>query len=155
MPFLGPDDQIAPPGPADDLRFATLIITVSITIVMAKGGYGAWSLVWGRLIGNLVGGILVVVLTRARVRPGFNKDAAKHLIAFGLPLMGLSLLEFAMLNTDNIVIGRVEGPTALGLYVLAFNLSGWPVNVLSDTVRRVSLVAFSRLRTDPTAVRTA
>jgi O-antigen/teichoic acid export membrane protein len=47
------------------------------------------------------------------------------------------------------VVGNILGPTQLGIYVLAFNLSGWPVNAFSNTVRAVSLPAFSELRSDP------
>jgi len=43
----------------------------------------------------------------------------------------------------------VLGPVALGFYLLAFNLSAWPVNLFSTPVRRVSLPAFSRLQDDP------
>jgi O-antigen/teichoic acid export membrane protein len=129
------------------------VVTTSVTVVLALQGHGAWSLAWGRLIGNLIGGLVILAVTRAKIRPGFDWSVAKHLISFGAPLMGADLLVFAMLNVDNLIVGRVLGATELGLYVLAFNLSGWPVNVLSDTVRRVSLVAFSRLRMDPAAVR--
>lgn len=135
--------------------FIVFAVSTTVTIALALMGYGAWSLAWGRLIGNLAGGLAILISTRARIRPGYDRKAARHLLAFGLPLTGSSLLLFAMLNIDNVVVGRVLGPAALGLYVLAFNLSSWPVNILCDTVRRVSLVAFSRLQDDKTAVRTS
>jgi len=128
-------------------------VSTTVTILMALNGFGAWSLAWGRLLGNLIGGIVIVVMTRTRLRFGFRRDVARHMITFGVPLTASSLLLFAMLNVDNIIVGRVLGTTALGFYVLAFNLSGWPVNTLSYTVRRVSLVGFSRLRGDPEAMR--
>ena len=53
------------------------------------------------------------------------------------------------MNVDYAVIGNILGPTQLGIYVLAFNLSGWPVGAFSATVRAVSLPAFSELRSDP------
>jgi PST family polysaccharide transporter len=101
------------------------VVATVITILMATHGFGAWSLAWGQLIGNLAGGVVILVVTRQRIRVGFQKEAAKHLLTFGLPLTGSSLLLFAMLNVDNIIVGRVLGTTALGFYVLAFNLSGW------------------------------
>jgi PST family polysaccharide transporter len=44
-----------------------------------------------------------------------------------------------------VVIARIAGPTALGFYVLAFNISNWPMNALSQMVRSVSLPYFARV----------
>ena len=49
----------------------------------------------------------------------------------GLPLAGASLLVFLMLNIDYVVIGGVLDAEALGFYVLAFNISSWPSNLLT------------------------
>jgi PST family polysaccharide transporter len=62
-----------------------------------------------------------------------------------MPLAGASLLVLAMLNVDSAVIGAVLGPTALGLYQIAFNISSWPVRAVSETARRVSFAGFSRV----------
>jgi PST family polysaccharide transporter len=50
-----------------------------------------------------------------------------------------------VLNVDYIVIGHTAGAVTLGLYVLAFNISSWPVNALVQTVRNVALPGFARL----------
>ena len=34
---------------------------------------------------------------------------------------------------DNVVLARVTGATLLGYYVLAFNISGWPMSLLDST----------------------
>jgi PST family polysaccharide transporter len=57
-------------------------------------------------------------------------------------------LAFTVLNVDYIIVGRVLGATALGLYVLAFNISGWPMNVFGAVVRSVSLPGFAHLQRD-------
>ena len=62
---------------------------------------------------------------------------------------------FVVKYLDQFVAGSVLGPVALGYYVLAFNLSNWPVSVLSQPVRQVSPAAFARLQGDPTALRGA
>jgi len=43
------------------------------------------------------------------------------------------------------VVGATLGPVALGLYQIAFNMSGWPVRAVSEVARRVSFAGFSRL----------
>ena len=89
------------------------------------------------------------MLVSYRPIPGWDRDVAKHLMSFGLPLAGSSLLLFAMLNADYLIVGRLSGTVALGLYTLAFNLSSWPSSILTGTMRRVSVPAFSALRSDP------
>jgi O-antigen/teichoic acid export membrane protein len=41
---------------------------------------------------------------------------------------------------------------SLGFYVLAFNISGWPVRIISEAARRVSFAGFSRLAGSPLAL---
>ena len=59
---------------------------------------------------------------------------------------------FLMLNLDYIVVGHVLGGRALGIYLVAFNLSSWPATILSSAVRRVSLATFARLAERTTRV---
>ena len=62
---------------------------------------------------------------------------------------------FAVVYVDQFIVGSVIGPVALGFYVLAFNVSQWPVNIFSRPVRDVSPAAFARLQGDPPALRKA
>jgi PST family polysaccharide transporter len=135
--------------------FTVFGVQTAVTLALAASGFGPWSLAWGRLAGNLAGGLTIVAMTHTWARPGFNKAVARHMLHFGIPLTGSSVLVFAMLNLDNIIVGKVLGTVALGLYVLAFNLSSWPVNIVGYSVRRVSLAGFSRLQDDPEALRTS
>jgi PST family polysaccharide transporter len=54
-----------------------------------------------------------------------------------------------MLNVDYIVVGRTLGAESLGIYLVAFNLSSWPVNAFSSPVRRVALPGFAKIIEDP------
>jgi PST family polysaccharide transporter len=123
-----------------------------VTIALAASGFGAMSLAIGRMTGCLVGGIPLVVYSPERLRLGFDRARVRPLLRFGLPLAGSSLIVFAVLNVDQLVVGRLLGPTALGYYVLAFNLSGWPGNIFSQPVRAVAPAAFSRLQHDRAAM---
>jgi PST family polysaccharide transporter len=84
-------------------------------------------------------------LSPKRYRPGWNWPLARELFRHGLPIAGTTLLSFGLLNVDYLVVGNILGAVALGLYVFAFNLSSFPVTVLINALRRVSLAGFSRL----------
>jgi O-antigen/teichoic acid export membrane protein len=130
---------------ADTVAFA---VTTTVAVGMASAGFGAWSLAWSRVIGNIVLFGFTFALAPARYRPAWDAALARRLLLFGLPLAGASIVVFAVMNVDYAVIGNILGAEQLGIYVLAFNLSGWPVGAFSNTVRAVSLPAFSELRSD-------
>jgi PST family polysaccharide transporter len=88
---------------------------------------------------------LQFAVTRTRPRFGFDRSVARSALAFGLPVCGANALSWMVLNVDYVVIGRTAGAVTLGLYVLAFNMSSWPVNALVQSVRNVALPGFSRL----------
>lgn len=134
---------------------SSFTVSTVVTIGLAVLGFGAWSLAWGRLAGNLVSATMLFGFARTWPRPGLDRTQFRELVVFGLPLAGASLLLFAMLNVDYAITGSVLGPVALGLYLQAFNLSSWPVNMFSTAVRRVSLAAFSRLQHDMDALTSA
>ena len=128
------------------------VITGGVSIALATQGVGAWSLVWGALLGNLINAAMLLKWSPWDFRLGWAREHVRELLAFGMPLAAASLIVFGMLNTDYIVVGRMFGPVELGFYLLAFNLSTWPVSVFSGPVRRVSLPAFARLAEDRAAV---
>ncbi|MFZ4515961.1 MAG: lipopolysaccharide biosynthesis protein [Acidimicrobiia bacterium] len=129
---------------------ASLLTSIAVSIGLALAGFGIWALVFGRLAGNAVAAIGVIIVAPSRPRPGWNGDDARALLRFGLPLVGASALVFVMANADTLVIARTLGAgAALGFYVMAFNLSSWPLNVLSGTLRRVSLPTFARHQESP------
>ena len=124
-------------------------------IVMAVLGAGPWALVASALLGNIVNALFIVRYAPKRYRYGWDLGIAKELLAFGLPLAVASLMMIAMLNIDYVVIGAVLGPIQLGFYLLAFNLSAWPVNMFSAPARRISLPLFARLHAGETSASAA
>lgn len=120
----------------------------AVSLTLAFVGMGAMSLAVGRVVASLVAGALFVWSVRHRYRFGWNRVAARQLLRFGLPLAGASLIVFAVGYADQLAVGSILGSTALGFYVLAFNLSSWPVSMFSQPLRSVAPAAFARLQHD-------
>jgi PST family polysaccharide transporter len=125
----------------------------AISIALAASGFGALSLAIGRMAGAVAAGVLFIAFSPLPFRLGFDRAKARALLRFGMPLAGASIIVFAVTNVDQLVVGHVLGATALGFYVLAFNLASWPVNIFSQPVRSVAPAVFSRLQHDPAAMR--
>lgn len=129
-------------------NIANIAVTGVLIILLAVAGWGAMALAWSWVAGQLLTTVILLAYGPGRFRPGWDRTEARRLLRFGLPLAGANVIVFAVLNIDYVVVGRMLGATALGLYVLAFNISGWPVSVFGTVIRSVSLPGFARLRLD-------
>lgn len=133
----------------DALNF---VLSTAVTLVLAFAGWGAMSFAWGAVAGNIAALVGSALAAPGTLRFGWDPEQARALLKFGLPLAGASLLALAVVNVDTMVVGSTLGGVALGFYVLAFNMSGWPVRVISEAARRVSFAGFSRLADSPQAL---
>ena len=108
------------------------------------------------MLGNAASALVLAVCARRELAwPRLDTKQAPGLIRQGLPLAGSSLLFFAVLNVDYVVVGSILGPVSLGLYVLAYNISSWPVSVFTYVARSVALPVFAARVGDPLAVAVA
>ncbi|NVM94406.1 oligosaccharide flippase family protein [Arthrobacter wenxiniae] len=126
-----------------------------VSVVLVAAGMGAMSLAMGRVFASLVAAALFVKYSPLPVRFGFNTQKLRPLLGFGLPLAGSSIIVFAVGYADQMVAGKMLGAVVLGLYVLAFNLAGWPTSIFSQPLRGVAPPVFAKLQHDPPAMRAA
>ncbi|MEU4731974.1 oligosaccharide flippase family protein [Streptomyces sp. NPDC023588] len=133
----------------DALNFT---LSTGVTLLLAVDGWGAMSFAWGSVAGNVAALIGCSLASPGTLRFGWDRQQARALLRFGLPLAGASLLALGVVNVDTMVVGSALDPLALGFYVLAFNISGWPVRIISEAARRVSFAGFSRLADSPQAL---
>jgi PST family polysaccharide transporter len=133
----------------DGLNF---VVATAVTLLLAFAGWGAMSFAVGAVTGNVVTLIGCCLAAPGTLRFGWDPLQARALLRFGLPLAGASLLALAVVNVDTMVVGATLGNVSLGFYVLAFNISGWPVRIISEAARRVSFAGFSRLAASPQAL---
>lgn len=120
-----------------------------VSLILAFAGFGAMSLAVGRIAGATVSGVLFLVWSPLPYRFGLNRAHLRGLLRFGLPLAGASIIVFAVGYADQLTTGRMLGATALGFYVLAFNLASWPVSIFSQPLRSVAPALFARLQDEP------
>lgn len=119
------------------------VITVGLVYFL---DFGPMSLAVGRIAGQALTTGMQIGITRIRPRFGWDRTIARQVLGFGLPIAAANLLSWVILNVDNMLVGHKLGAVALGLYVLAFNLSSWPMNAVGLTIRSVALPAFARMK---------
>ena len=122
-----------------------LVANAAVAIWLAVHGTGALSFAAGQVAGAVITGVFVLWWARIPWRLGFNPTIARQLMHFGLPLALALGVEAVLLNVDYVLVGRIMGATALGFYLLAFNIASWAPSVIGTAIRWVSVPSFSRL----------
>jgi lipopolysaccharide exporter len=148
-----------------DLRF-NVISRVQITsggagllvfLSLALAGVGAMSLAAGHLARSGLAACQFAWIGRGAI-PFANPRAfpwRSSIAHFGLPQIGERLVNVASERLDQIVIGRVAGLEALGLYSFALSLLSLPVVRVNGVATVVALPVLARLRHNQSAVAAA
>jgi PST family polysaccharide transporter len=119
-----------------------------VALVLALQGFGVWSLVAGALTQSFMSNAMAVALVRHPWRPLAAGREAAQLLRFGT----VGALNGAVAQTafhgDNLVVGRLLGTSALGLYGRAFSLMMLPLGYVGSTLFSVLFPALAELRDD-------
>ena len=117
-------------------------------ITAALQGAGTWSLAWQVVTTDAVVAVIVVVAGRG-ARPNFDWAELRTVLPFSLRVFGSNALAYLSRNSDNILVGRFLGVEALSLYSMAYRVLVIPVQMIGQTVNRVSFPTLARLADQP------
>jgi len=82
----------------------------------------------------------------------FSFESLRSLASFTAHNFGANLLHYFERNTDNLLIGRVLGPSSLGVYSIGYNLMLYPVTRFAEPVHQVLFPFLSRIQDDDARV---
>ncbi len=123
------------------------------SIALGLAGAGAWSIVLGTLGARFCQSAAVIRYAAWRPRLEFDGALARELFGFGKYLWGTSLLGAANKIVDKLLLGRIAGDAALGVYGNAYNLCTTASKPLYSIVLRVAFPTMARVQDDPSALR--
>jgi O-antigen/teichoic acid export membrane protein len=111
---------------------------------------GVWALIGAQLAAAASRALLLWIMVYPLVSfEGFLIwTDLKSAVRFGSYQMGERLLNYAGWNIDKLVVGRMLGDGALGVYSIAYQLVIRPFSILSPVFSRVTLPLFSRIQND-------
>ena len=115
-----------------------------VGLTMACTGFGVWSLVAAQLAQPLLYSLMVYAVTTHSVRPYIN-GSGLQLLRFGSQVTGANLINWTIVNLDNILVGKTFGSEALGLYSRSFNLAIVPVEAFVNSCQQVLFASCSRV----------
>lgn len=127
----------------------SIFVGMIIAILFGLLGYGYWALIFMQI------GISLTVLIGVWVGSGWlpslprrNTDV-KSMLNFGKNLTIFSFMNYFARNLDNVIIGRVWGANALGLYNRAYSLLLMPLGQIVSPMTAVATPTLSRLQENP------
>ena len=118
----------------------------AVGIAMAVAGYGAWALVGQQLTTAVLAALTLWRVSHWRPSRRVSRADWRELFAFGRNVVGSDVLHFLSRNTDNLLIGVVLGPAALGIYAVGYRMLDAANSLLIGISRKVAFPAFSRLQ---------
>jgi PST family polysaccharide transporter len=137
------------------IQIISTAMGISVGIAMAWFGFRYWSLV-GMQLSTMVTGLLMT-WSACRWRPQFpaRKSGTWSLLRFGANLTASGFLWSLARGSDALVIGRIFGSEALGLYSRAAALANAPVGHAIAPLEAIFIPALSRLQGDSERYRRA
>jgi O-antigen/teichoic acid export membrane protein len=131
-----------------EFRFllAKKVIGFAIIVPLAFAWRSYWALVAGIVLGRAAGVGLSYVLHP--FRPRFSLAAAKDLLHVSKWLLTQNFISFLRERSPDFVIGRFAGPSALGVFSVAHEISNMPSTELVAPINRAILPAYVKLAQD-------
>ncbi|MDQ2724157.1 MAG: lipopolysaccharide biosynthesis protein [Actinomycetota bacterium] len=129
------------------LDMVSAVVRAGLSVGLALSGFGVWAIVTGFLAGQAVSTVVGFAIIRYRPRLRVDRTATKKMVAFGINSVALDLLNELSLNGDYLVVGGRLGPTALGIYTMAYRLPELLINNMFWLFSTVAYPIYSRSRT--------
>jgi O-antigen/teichoic acid export membrane protein len=124
------------------------VIEAGAIIALALWLRNVWALLLGQLVGMSVGSLLSFWVAPFRPRLSLYRPARNYFLRYGKQLNVTTLCIFGVMSGGELVIGRVLGQEALGLYQIALAiplLLGVRATVL---IHQISMPAYALLQRD-------
>lgn len=127
----------------------SMAIGVITGIVAGLYGAGYWALVIISV--TTVATTTIAVWAVSPWRPGLPaiNSGIGDMLKFGGNITGFQTVNYFSRNLDNVLIGRLWGAGALGLYAKAYQILLLPINQINTPISSVALPVLSRLQNEP------
>lgn len=132
----------------------SLVVSTAVGIIMAYSGYGYWALVAMQVMLPLVSTVCVWLSTLWMPGPLRMQADIRSMMRFGGTVTLNGFIVYVAYNLEKILLGRVWGAEAVGMYGRAYQLSNIPIENLNTAIGGVAFSALARLQDDPSRLKT-
>ncbi len=135
-------------------ELASYSMQASVAVGCALAGFGAWSIAFGLIAAEATHTLVVWILVPWRPSP---RDASlqvlRKMLRYGRFVSAANLFNLLNHSMDNLVVGRVLGSAALGVYAIAWRFAELPSTVIGPIVGKAMFSVYSQLQDDLRSVR--
>jgi len=130
------------------IEIGTAVVYAVSAVTFGLLKFGVWSLVYAYILKTLYQNVLSYVYAKWRPRVEFDRKIAIEMFHFGKYMFLTGIVWFLKTNLANLLVGKLLGIAALGLYAIAFNIGNFGVAYFAAKVHRVVFPAFSKIQND-------
>lgn len=130
------------------------VLTISISIFLAKLGYGVWSLIALQLLHFLFSAIMLSIVNKYRLKIEFSKKSFKEQFAFGGPLLLSNILFIINNNIYSSIIGKYYNAKDAGYFYQSNKLQNTPVGIVTAVIDKVGFTMLSKSQNVKDMIRT-
>jgi lipopolysaccharide exporter len=136
-------------------RTTIFFVESIITIIFVFIFKNPIALVWGLVAGAAFEVLISFLFVRPLPKLAFEFAILKHIVSRGKWVTLSGIFQFFFQNGDNIVVGRMLGTGALGIYDMAYKMATLPISEISDTIARVTFPVYLKMADDKKRLRRA
>lgn len=135
------------------VEITAVVVAGIVAIILAKLGWGVWSLVWQMLITSATTTIALFLVTGWHPSLRFDRSALADLWRFSGHLLSFNAINYWIRHSDNLLVGKFFDAAALGIYARAYSLMLLPLTQITSILTKVMFPALSRIQNDKDAVK--
>lgn len=128
------------------VNLSSYILGAVTAIILAKNGFGVWSLVAMQLIYGFCSIIILFFKTKWLPSGVFSLTSMKELFGFGGFIMAANILQTICLNIQGLVIGKKFSASQMGYYSQAYKLDQVTSCSIPQVIVQVMYPVFSSLQ---------
>lgn len=134
--------------PISITQICSSVFSGLIAIYMAFVGFGVWSLVYRSILDSIISASFFWFLSSWKPKILFNWRKIKELMSFSINLLGERSMNYWVRSLDDLLIGRILGSSALGLYTKAYSFMLFPLKNISNVITRVMFPSLAAIKED-------
>lgn len=132
------------------IDIASKFISLMVSVYFAYEGYGVYALVYGTLAAVAVQTFLFLYIGLQEYGPSFvlKPSEIKEFLSFGAYQMGERSINYFNYQIDTMLIGKLLGMEALGIYTIAKQIIMRPAQIINPIITKVTFPAMAKIQDD-------
>jgi O-antigen/teichoic acid export membrane protein len=126
----------------------TVVVQACVAIPLAASGARHWAIVIGFVVGQSAGTLWYWLASGWRPAWPMDLGKGRELMGYGLNITATRVLWHLYMNADKLIIGKMLGAHAVGVYDVARSLANLPTSQISGVATNIASPVYARLQAD-------